>query len=468
MITSFNDFIGGLPGIPNFKVVTGISNSDSFTLEKFDNCCTPNIFSGRNIIRTLTRKIASNYISNWLPNITFPSNPTSALYTPNKHSTPDEMLFDGQDTSPSEIPKFHKASSFNVELDQIISIETISSWSGHVFNLETESNQYIANGILVSNCCRGHITKSIEQTKPKFIIGLGIPAQEWVLGSSDQIGMRGRVFAVKIGNHSCYFLPTYHPSRVNRAAGEQAKKQGRDPFNISHAELLRSFSGRTFKFDLDKAFELAKSLEPPIIETETDIRKRIITFDRNEDFDQLLALLARAKQAPHKAIDIETDRLRPYGKIRGILSIGISFNNTNFSFSVDHPSSHWAKSQRDRILAIVADIISDDTIKIAHNACFELEWFIHYFGKEVVNHTAWECTQLQAHFLDERRGARQFNDDSKRATYQSLHFLVKQHFAVAFKPRVDVDRNHMAHVTLVETLIYNPADRLFCLRLWHK
>src|SRR5258706_14594204 len=116
MITSFNDFIGGLPGIPNFKVVSGISNSDSFTLEKFDNCCTPNIFSGRNIIRTLTRKIASNYISNWLPNITFPSNPTSALYTPNKHSTPDEMLFDGQDTSPSEIPKFHKASSFNVEL----------------------------------------------------------------------------------------------------------------------------------------------------------------------------------------------------------------------------------------------------------------------------------------------------------------------------------------------------------------
>src|SRR6266853_4181727 len=256
-------------------------------------------------------------------------------------------------------------------------------------------------------CCKGHITKSIEQAKPKFIVGLGIPAQDWVLKSSDQIGMRGRVFAVKIGSHSCWFLPTYHPSRVNRAAGEQAKKQGRDPFNISHAELLRTISGRTFKFDLDKVFELAKSLEPPIIETEADIRKRIVTFDgqqsrlhrlaaqpnpyggsagnlplnasdRNEDFDQLVALLARAKQAPYKAIDIETERLRPYGYSRGMLSVAISIPSCTFAFCLDHGQSKWDVAQCTRILDLLRSIIADSTIKIAHNSPFELEWFIHY------------------------------------------------------------------------------------------
>src|SRR5882672_6836673 len=205
------------------------------------------------------------------------------------------------------------------------------------------------------NCCRGYVTKSIEQAKPKFIVGLGVPAQDWVLGSADQIGMRGRVFAVKIGSHSCWFMPTYHPSRVNRAAGEQAKKQGKDPFNISHAELLRTISGRTFKFDLDRAFDLAKSLEPPIIETEADIRKRIITFDRNEDFDQLVALLTRAKQAPYKAIDIETTGLRPYAKNAKILTVALSFNNSsklrntsdayNLSFALDHPKAGWNPQQ---------------------------------------------------------------------------------------------------------------------------
>jgi len=343
----------------------------------------------------------------------------------------------------------------------------------------------------VSNCCRGHITKSIEQAKPKFIVGLGIPAQDWVLKSSDQIGMRGRVFAVKIGNHSCYFLPTYHPSRVNRAAGEQAKKQGRDPFNISHAELLRTISGRTFKFDLDKAFELAKILEPPIIETEADIRKRIITFDGNEDFDQLVALLARAKRANVKAVDIETDRLRPYTlpyltppnrtlpnptvpyltiprHRGGILSIAISFGNTNISFPLDHPQSKWTVSQRKQILEILKDILIDDTIKIAHNSPFEIEWFIFYFGKDVVRHEVWECSQLQAHFLDERRGAGQSNDDNKRATYLSLAFLVKMHFGIPFKQWFDVDRKNTLQATLAELLVYNAADTLVTLPLWAK
>ncbi len=321
------------------------------------------------------------------------------------------------------------------------------------------------------SCCYSRRIKYIEQAKPKVIVALGIPALNFVLNSSDMIGMRGRVFVVKIGNHTCYFLPTYHPAFILRRAREDADKRGR---KATDKVVDDSFFGRTVRFDLKKAFETVKLSDNPIVETEADIRKRIITFERNEDFDQLLALLARAKQAPYKAIDIETTGLRPYAKDAKILSVALSFNinnhsdSCNISFALDHPKARWNSQQRRTILDTLKEILIDDTIKIAHHSVFELEWFIAYFGEEVVRHEVWECSQLQAHFLDERRGAGQSNDDNKKNTYQSLGFLVKMHFGVPFKQWFEVDRKNMLQADLTETLVYNAADSLFTLRLWGK
>src|SRR6202007_2208747 len=72
-------------------------------------------------------------------------------------------------------------------------------------------------------CCRGLVTKSIEQAKPKIIIGLGILPLQWMLHSGDMVGLRGRVFAVQVGNHKCWFMPTYHPQFIidNAYAGSE-------------------------------------------------------------------------------------------------------------------------------------------------------------------------------------------------------------------------------------------------------
>jgi len=318
-------------------------------------------------------------------------------------------------------------------------------------------------------CCRGLVTKSIEEAKPKLIVGLGKFAQQWMLNNSDTTGMRGRLFVVQIGSHICYFLPTYHPARVIHSAADQAKRQRRLTKNLSQDEMLRSHLGRTFKFDIEKACKIVKKLETPIIPTEDDIRSQVTTFDGNKkgDFEELMRLFKFAKIAPIKAIDIETTHLRPYYKGAKILSCALSFKKLNISFALDHPKAGWSVQQLSQIKSTLKDVITDDTVKIAHHAPFEIEWFCYFFGKESINHVAWECTQLQSHFLDERRGAGQSNDaESKRATYLALNFLVKMHFGVPFKEWFSVDRKHMGQADLSETLVYNAADTLFTLMLW--
>ncbi len=303
--------------------------------------------------------------------------------------------------------------------------------------------------------CHPRRVKVIEECKPKLIVGLGATVLHWMLNSTDMAGLRGRIFVVKIGNHTCHFLPTYHPSFILRTAFNKNKP-------------LTSKFGHCLKMDIKKACDAVATLETPAIPTEAEIRSKILTFNGN-DFDQLLELLSKAKKSPVKAVDIETSTLRPYAKNALILSCAISFNSTNISFAIDHSKAKWTVAQRNQILKLLKEILLDDTTKVAHHVSFELEWFIHYFGKEIVNHCAWECTQLQAHFLDERRGAGQSTDeDSKRNAYQKLDFLFKMHFGIAYKQHFKLDKKNMANSDLAETLVYGGADTYATLRLWHK
>jgi len=217
--------------------------------------------------------------------------------------------------------------------------------------------------------------------------------------------------------------------------------------------------------DLEKALTYIDK-PPPQMESEHNLRSQVQTFS-GDKFDVLHGLLLKAKKAPVKAVDIETSKLRPYATGGTILTVALSWDDYNIAFSLDHKSSKWSERDYSAILVLLGDILCDDTIKIAHNSSFEIEWFIHRFGKTIVNHDAWECTQLQAHFLDERRGAGQSGDDSRRATYQSLDFLIKLHFGLSFKSKFNIDRKNMANSDLAETLVYNATDTRLTLKLWH-
>lgn len=299
--------------------------------------------------------------------------------------------------------------------------------------------------------CRPRRVKYIEQAKPRIIVGLGPVAMQAILGTTDIVGLRGRLFAIKIGNHRCWFLPTYHPNFITKIAYDPDKP-------------LNSRLGHCFRMDIKKAFKLLDELDPPEVVLESQVRDNILTFDGSSHFNVLMDILAKAKISKVKAIDLETRFLRPYETGAALMSVALSFHNINVAFAWKHPKSQWTPDEFKAIRARLLDILIDDTIKVAHHAPFELEWLISEFGPGMVNHTAWECTMMQAHFLDERKGKYR-EDDSKANRYQGLDFLVNQHFGIRYKHLFKVDKRDLSKSDLSEILVYNGADTKFTLRL---
>ena len=309
---------------------------------------------------------------------------------------------------------------------------------------------------IAMECCRGLVAKSIEQAKPKLIVGLGILPLQWMLNSSDMVGLRGRVFAVKVGNHPCWFMPTYHPQFIIDNA-----YQGSEP--------LRSKLGHCLKFDVARAVKLAQSLKPPKIDTLQGARAGVQAFNGQSrtQLAPLLKLISEARKAPVKAIDIETSHLRPYAKDAKILTVAISFEDTNFAFAMDHPKAQWAEIDKGAIKLALTSLLIDETTIVAHNAPFEIEWLVKLLGREAIYHDNWECTMMQAHFIDERRGKRGGNDDQFQPNpYQALDFLVKLYFGLSYKGLFKLDRKNMSKADLDETLLYNGADTKYTLRLY--
>ncbi|HVI39757.1 MAG TPA: DNA polymerase, partial [Anaerovoracaceae bacterium] len=305
-------------------------------------------------------------------------------------------------------------------------------------------------------CCRNHVIKSIEEAKPKIVVGLGALVQSWAVGSADLVGMRGRFFAVKFGSHACWFVPTYHPQFLMDKAFDADKP-------------LRSKFGHAFRMDVLKAFDLSRHLKPPVIDTPDSLRAGIQCFDGRGagQLPALLTLLSEALKAPEKAIDLETNGLRPYRVGAKILTAAISFDDTHFSFAIDHPKAGWSKADRHKILELFHAVVADrKTIKIAHNVPFEVEWLLFYFGHSMADHASWECTMMQAHFIDERRGGRE--GDEFRAGYQKLDFLYKLYFGIAYKGLFKLDKKNMENSDLGETLVYNGVDTKSTLRLFRK
>lgn len=308
-----------------------------------------------------------------------------------------------------------------------------------------------------TECCRPRRHKFIEQAKPRLIIGLGVSALQWMLASADMAGMRGRLFAVKVGEHECWFMPT-HDINFLRATAFDADKP------------LNSKFGHAFRMDLKLAARALDGLKPPHVDTPAEVRANIEIFDGHggpKQFDRLMQLMKQAKAAKIKATDLETRFLRPYTEGADLMTAAISFGDTNFAWAVRHPRTGWTRQQLDAIMQAYRDVLADDSIKVAHNTPFELEWFITEYGREVVNHLAWEDTMMQACFINERKGARQ-DDDSKASRYQSLGFLCQQHFGIEIKGQFKLNKKDMAKADLTETLIYNGADTKYTLRLYHR
>lgn len=262
-------------------------------------------------------------------------------------------------------------------------------------------------------CCRGYITKDVEECQPLVVIGAGNIPLQWATGLSGVTKWRGHLIATKIGNHACWYYPILHPSYVLRSQRRYGKSEN---------ELV-------FDYDLDCIF--ATDLEPPTVyQAPYDKGIHLIDGQSAGDFQRLEDALNAMVGLPLVAIDLETNGLRPYHLKEAFIhlcAIG-TFDNT-VAFPVDHPLG-WNGNTRKKVEQLLLEFLLQSNRKVAHHLGFEMEWLAYRYGKPLLRLTEWEDTMAMAHTLDETPGT------------HNLDVLCREHFGFFLKAQSPVDLKH--------------------------
>lgn len=284
-------------------------------------------------------------------------------------------------------------------------------------------------------CCRPSVVKDIEETKPAAIFGLGNVPLNWMIGENGITNWRGKKMPVRIGNHTCWFFPMYHPAFVLR------NQKG---FNDEITP--------TFQRDIENACRfINKYPDPPII---IDDKKecvkgiRVVTGENGTlDIRTIRRVLDELADEPLVAIDYETNALRPYEKDARILSVAVGTSSKIIAFPIQYKYTNIPKRHKDEIWNLLGDFLKNSKCKkIAHNLTFELEWTAYFFGHRAVRDSQWIDTMAMAYVLDPRRGTLSLDNQSQI------------YFGFPLKKLSNVNLKKMESEKLEDLLLYNGLD----------
>lgn len=290
-------------------------------------------------------------------------------------------------------------------------------------------------------CCEMFRQEDVNETKPIAIFGFGNIPMQAVIGQTGITKWRGRCIPVKIGEHTCWYFPFFHPSALLRQRS-----------NSPNGSLEPSNDEFATKLDLARAFQLVETLPEPIVYTEQDAKKDIecITGKNKGDLKVVLDFLASAATEKYIGFDYETQNLRPYEKDSCILTVGLSWANGTLAFAFEHPQAGWSPHELELIRQAFVEFLLSPCRKIVHNCAFEQEWTAFFFGKDKLRATDWEDTIIQAFVLDERPNC------------FSLEFLSIQYFGLNLKQiSKELDRKNLQNEYLPDVLLYNGMDAKF-------
>jgi len=289
-------------------------------------------------------------------------------------------------------------------------------------------------------CCRKSIEDDIQKTKPFAIIGLGPISLKWVIGYSNIDEWRGRRLPIKIGNHTCWYFPIQTPSLLKKKNNSKFKNEYEKAFDM---DLQRA---AFFIMDED-------SPEAKVYDKDFDKGIKIFEGKSSSEFKKIEKELEKLKQESSVSIDIETNKLKPFGcKDAWILTIAIGTFENTIAFPVDHPKA-WKGDEKSR--KAIKDLISNFLMecrgkKSCHYLKFEAIWFYHYYGQRPLRSGIWADTMAQAYTLDQRT--------KKSGGMLSLDVLCLLHFGFKLKPLTDLDRKNLINAPLDKTLLYNGMD----------
>jgi uracil-DNA glycosylase family 4 len=293
-------------------------------------------------------------------------------------------------------------------------------------------------------CCRPSVAGDIEKTKPEAIFGLGAIPLNWATGMTGITNWRGRRVPVKIGSHTCWFYPMFHPSYIERIQHQYGND---DTF--------------AFNLDLERAFaDVKHGLPKPLVDTHEQALEGVETyFGGQRDLDDVIDFLRSLDDEQIAGMDFETNRSRPYFTGAKILSAAFATADRAVAFAMDHPQAEWTEKQRAVLDTEFKDMLLHSPCrKISHSLSFEQEWSAYFYGRKVVRAQPWGDTLSQAFVLDERNWG--------KPGCLSLEFLCLQHFGINIKKLSKVDRTKLEETDLDRVLPYNAVDARYHRKLF--
>ncbi len=293
-------------------------------------------------------------------------------------------------------------------------------------------------------CCRPSIVSDIEATEPLAIFGFGNVPLKWATGQDTISKWNGRKVPVRIGKHTCWFFPMYHPAYVSRTIGH----------GFTASKTYRSDIEHIFVLNLLSAFEQVENLSPPDVHDRARALQGVssVTGHKTDDLARVTRELEWFGSQPLVGWDYETNGLRPYADGAKILTLAVSSGDRSFAFPLGHSQAGWDRKQLKLVKRLVKNFLRDTPAKkTSHNLAFELEWTGFFFGKEAVRGSSWGDSMAQAFTLDERLG-------HGKPGCLSLDFLCLQHFGLLIKGLSSVDVRRLDTTDLSKVLPYNAVD----------
>lgn len=290
---------------------------------------------------------------------------------------------------------------------------------------------------------RDAVEHSIEEARPRAVLGTGKLPLQWMLGLDSIKAARGRMFPVRVRSHACWFFPVLHPAHVLRLRSEEVEED-----KVPPKEWVRFF-----ELDLDHACDLLPVLVPPWVPDPSRADEGVQCL---QDPRRVEAELLKVLQGPPQvlAVDLETTALRPYVRGARIVSVALGWLDRAVAFPLEGPEPEWRSSVR----PLLAQLLAAPHVRlVAHNAPFELEWMFKVFWDDALPGKSlgrWECTQQAAYVLDCRNKG------------LSLDFQCKLELGLPLKSlSPDVDRAAVTSTPLPRLLRYNGLDALWTRRL---
>lgn len=295
--------------------------------------------------------------------------------------------------------------------------------------------------VLETECCRNRIVADIEATKPALIVGVGDDVLSWATGmkGGQALSHRGSLFPVKIGNHLCWFFCLLYPS-----------------FALKKRKFGKSEYEMVMEGDIAKAKSLvANGLPDPVVCTgDYDRGIEIITGNEPGDMERLRIALTELARDPKSTVDLETNGLRPFMvKNPMILTAAVGTFKRTVAFAVDHPDGWGTDARRKTVKQMLMYYLMYSGRKAIHNTAFEMEWFVFFFGPQILRRTEWDDTMAMAHSLDERGGTK------------GLDMQTLMNFGFNIKALSNIDTSRLLEYPLARVLKYNGMDTKWTDRL---